>query len=104
MTFDVRGTQVELKFTFNSFKYLEDFDVTVMSEIQFKPFKLLSVAEMLLRGALNHDHKFHVSDSEVAEILENASNDGTIGELITELMNKLQDSDFFKSLQRAELV
>lgn len=93
----------ELKFTFNSFKFMEDLDFSVLEEkeIQTKPFKIVPVLETLMYGAVNSNPKIVVSIDDVQVFLEEfISNDGDIVELFTDLMETLQDSSFFKSLQK----
>lgn len=94
------GTRsVELKYTFNSFKYMEDLDMSVMAEIDRKPFKILFLAETLLLGAVNHNPKDFYSPDFVRDYLETLMETGSLMDLIEQLMTLLQESNFFKSLQ-----
>lgn len=104
MTINVRGKDVELKYSFNSFKYLEEFDIRDLQEISVKPFKLIPLAEMLSMGALNNDPTFKVSYDEVCAIVEDIVMNGDVSGFITELTSKLQDSDFFKQLQKTQMI
>jgi len=99
---DFNGRKFEPKFTFNSFKYMGDFDLSVLGEIENKPFKMIEIATMLLMGALNHNPKVKVSSDLVDAILENAMVEGTLGELIPQLIDELNNSDFFKKLQEKQ--
>jgi hypothetical protein len=49
---------------------------------------------------MNRNKAVKVSLDEVDEIVETAMNEGKFGELLEELMTKLQESNFFQSLQR----
>lgn len=100
MELKIRGQEVEVKFTFNSFKYMEDFDLSVMEEIETKPFKLIPVVETLLVGALNNNPKVKYTPAIISEFLEEYVVENSIGDLLEELMVLLQESNFFKSLQK----
>ena len=90
----------ELKYTFNSFKYMENFDLEDINDLQRKPFKMISITEQLLIGALNHDPKKVVMVSDISEYLESVMEEGSITDLLEELMDLLQNSSFFKNLQK----
>lgn len=92
--------KVELKFTFNSFKYMENFDLRELAEIEMKPFKIISIAEQLLLGASNNNKSVKVSPLEVEKYIEKALDDETITDLVTFLIDELQESSFFKLLQK----
>ena len=98
----IKNKEVELKFTFNSFKFMENFDIKAVEEIESKPFKIIPMLEVLLLGALNNNPKVKVSIVDVQEFIEGYIEDGSITELMEELMTLLQDSSFFKSLQKAK--
>lgn len=93
----------DLKFTFNSFRYMEDFDLDEISTIEKKPLRMINVLHILLMGALNHDPKVVFSAQEVMDYLENFAEDGDISELFENLIQLLQDSSFFKSLRKKEV-
>jgi hypothetical protein len=94
--------EIELKYTFNSFKYMEDFDLSSLADIENKPFKVFPVIEVLLLGALNNSPKVVVSRIEVADFVEEYAENGDIIELFQTLMKKLEESRFFKSLQKTK--
>jgi len=100
MVVNIKGKDRELKFTFNSFKYMENFDVKELEEVENKPFKLIPLIEMLLMGALNNDPTDKVSVVDVEIFLEDFIEEGSVSDLLNELMELLQDSNFFKSLQK----
>jgi len=104
MVVTVNGIEKELKFTFNSFRYMGDFDVNSLQDLEAKPFMIIGVAEELLIGALNSDPRSAVSKSDVAKFLEEfiESEDGDIVELFEELVKALEDSSFFKKLQKTK--
>lgn len=95
-----KNQEVELKFSFNSFKHMEDFDLSALAEIESKPFKLIPMVETLLLGALNHNAKVKYTPLMVQEFLEEFVEEGSISDLMEELMKLLEDSSFFKSLQK----
>lgn len=100
MNIKIKNKEVELKFSFNSFKYMEEFDIVGLSDIEKKPFKIISMVEILLLGALNHNPKIKISKEEISTFLEDYIIENPINVLMEELMVKLQESNFFKSLQK----
>lgn len=100
MVIKIKDKELELKFSFNSFKYMRDFDMGAMNHIEEKPFEIIPLLETLLLGAMNNDPKVKVSPDTVTEYLEEFLEEGSIVELLNELMELLQESSFFKSLQR----
>lgn len=100
MNIKIKNKEVELKFSFNSFKYMEEFDIEELSDIEKKPFKIISMVEILLLGALNHNPKIKISKEEISTFLEDYIIENPINVLMEELMVKLQESNFFKSLQK----
>lgn len=102
MEIKFKGKDVELKFTFNSFKYMEEFDVTELENVESKPFKLIPIIEMLLMGALNNNPKVKVNYVDVQNFLEEYVEENSIADLLEQLMELLQESNFFKSLQKKQ--
>lgn len=102
MKIEINGGEYTLKYTFNSFKYMEDFDISVFEELERKPFKIAVFTEMLLMGALNHDPKLKIPVQFVQNYLENYVVENSLNTLLEELMALLQNSNFFKSLQKTE--
>lgn len=94
---------VELKYTFNSFKYMEDFDVSELDVLERKPFKIASVSTLLLRGALNNNPDKFYDDRVINDYLETQLVNGKLVDLLEKLIELLQESDFFKSLQPKEM-
>lgn len=88
------------EFTFNSFKYLEDFDVSALEQLEKKPFALISVTRDLLYGAVNYNPKDFVSLEQIDEFLETYCMEESLVELMENLVEVLQESNFFKSLQK----
>lgn len=99
MQININEKQYEAKFTFNSFKHMRDFDLTALDMVETRPFVLIDVAGQLLLGALNFDKKNSYSEGDVEYILEEYIENGSIVELVEQLVNELQESGFFKSLQ-----
>lgn len=103
MQITVGGKEYEVKYTFNSFQYMEDFDVEVFEQAEKKPFKLISTANILLLGGLNHDPKVRYKDATVSVILQDfVKEGGSLAKLMEDMILELQESDFFKSLQATE--
>ena len=100
MVVKIGEREVEIKFTFNSFKYMVDFDLTMVSELDTKPFMLIPICQKLLLGALNSDPKEKVNLTEVEKYLKEVVENGDIGELFTELMKALEESNFSKFSRR----
>lgn len=102
MKFEIKGKEKELKFTYNSFKHMEDLDFEKLEEAERKPFIIAGFTSALLFGALNHNPKMKVI---VQEDVDNAleafvENEGSIPELFQNLFDLLSESNFFKSLQK----
>lgn len=96
----VRNEEAELKFTFNSFKYMKEFDMGAIENVEKKPFEIIPILELLILGALNNSPKKKYTETDVANFLEEFIEEGSIVELLNQLMELLQESSFFKSLQR----
>lgn len=95
----------EFKFSFNSFQYMDELDFSALEDknVRKKPLKVATTLQLLVMGATNAHSKIKVSEDEVVEYLDDfVSNGGDINELLTFLIEKLQESSFFKSLQKAE--
>lgn len=99
MIIKVKEKEYTGKYTFNSFRYLQEFDISEIETIDETPFKILPLASMLLQGALNYDPKRVFTMGQVEKILEDYMEESNIGDLLTELVEELQESSFFKSLQ-----
>lgn len=102
MVIKIQGKDKELKYSFNSFRHMKDFNLRDLEDVENQPFKILDVATVLLRGALNHSPKEFVGEEVIVEFIEEYIEENSIAELIEELMSMLQDSNFFKSLQKME--
>lgn len=102
MVVKIRDKEIELKYTFNSYRYMRELDVSMMEEIERKPFLMIDFVEQLLVGALNCEPCFKVTEDEVSayvqSVIENP--EGDLMALFNELVEKLEDSDFFKQLQK----
>lgn len=92
--------EVDLKFTFNSFRYMENFDLSELLELETKPFKILNVASQLLLGAANNNKSVKVTPIEVDNYIETAFEEDKLGEIVNFLVDELEKSSFFKGLQK----
>lgn len=101
MKIKIGEVDVELRYTFNSFKYMREFDINEMNDIQNKPFKVFAVLSELFYGAVNHNPSIVVSKEESDTMLQEyvSSKDCNIGEFINKLFEMLTENDFFKQLQ-----
>ena len=98
-TIKVGTATMNVEFSFNSFRYMQDFDMGKFAEMGDKPFMIIGIIEDLLRGALNHDRKVIVTDDELMDITEEIVTSGGTTDVLETLMSALEESDFFKSLQ-----
>lgn len=103
MKIKIKNKDVELKFVYNSFRYMEDLDVTELETMNQFPFKIPRICEMLLLGASNCDPDNPVTPEEVRWYMEGVLKEGTLVELVTMLTELLEESDFFKQLQEPEM-
>jgi len=91
----------KFKYTFNSFKYMGEFDIEELQEAENKPFRILNFVMTMVMGALNSDPKHFVSEEEVQTLVEEyIEADESLSDLIELLMALLQESSFFKALQK----
>lgn len=103
MIYKIKDKEVKLEFTFNSFEYMEDLDVNDMQTLDSKPFKMFGICEKLLMGAINNDPDVVYTRKEVQEsLVKNVKEGLVIPKFVGELMELLEESDFFKSLQKEE--
>lgn len=100
MVVNIKGKDVELKYSFNSFKYMRDLDMGAINDIENRPFEVVPMLVVMVLGAVNNDRKVKFTEAEVEEFIEEFIKEGSISEFIAELMELLQESNFFKSLQR----
>jgi hypothetical protein len=100
MNITIKKKEVDLKFTFNSFKYMGEFSLDALQHLESKPFKMIPVVEMLLLGAINNNPKVKFKEEDVSEFLEEYIVNESIADLLEKLMDLLQESNFFKSLQK----
>ena len=99
MKIELEGKELELKYTFNSFRYMEELDLMELQTLEQTPFKIIGVTETLMRGALNHNPSKRYDNKEVVAIIEQIMDDGELMELLEFLLEELQKSSFFKNLQ-----
>lgn len=101
MNIKIKGKDVELKYTFNSFNYMGEFDLKGIEEMENKPFKIVPMLQILLMGAVNSSVKQKFSLGDVQAFIEKyMDEEESITDLLETLMTLLQESHFFKSLQK----
>jgi len=100
MIIEVGKKEYQLKFTFNSFKFMKTLNIEELGELETHPFMVFDIAEQLLLGALNNSKDKVFSQKEVGKILEAyVGENKSVITLVEGLMNELEESSFFKSLQ-----
>ena len=101
MKIKIGDVDVELKYTFNSFKYMREFEISDMNNLDKKPFKIFNALSELFYGAVNHNPSVVVSKEESDTMLQDylSSDDCNIGEFSNKLVEMLLENDFFKQLQ-----
>ena len=99
MDINIKGKDRVLKYTFNSFRYMEDLDMEELSTLDKTPFKIGRITETLFRGALNNDPRDIVSNNDILNALDELSEEGRLIELFEHLSELLENSAFFQSLQ-----
>jgi len=101
MNITIGKKKYTLAFTFNSFRYMEDFDLNKINDVQSKPFMIVSILSDLFYGAINYDRKSFHDREEADELLETyLSQEGVSPvDLVESLINMLTESSFFKNLQ-----
>lgn len=101
MIIKYKDNDIQLKYTFNSFKYMEDVNLGDLENLDQTPFRLVGILQGLLLGALNSDPKVYYTPNQVDEILENIIEDeeSNLADTLEGLVELLQESSFFKSLQ-----
>ena len=102
MEIKYKGKVLPLKYTFNSFKYMEDLDLGILSELDEKPFKIVGMTLTLLMGAMNYRPKIQYDEEQAYEVLESISDEGNMVELLEFLIGELEKSSFFKNLQEKQ--
>lgn len=101
MDIEINGIIHNAQFTFNSFKYMENFNLADLKTIEDTPFKVVPFLENLLMGALNSNPRTRVALADVDDYLDNLiESGGSLSDLMDELLNLLEESNFFKSLQK----
>lgn len=103
MVFKVNDQEYLLKYSFNSMRYLEDFDVKNFDKLESKPFLVASIVLDMLYAALNNNPKIFYSKDTVSELLDSyILEKNSIMDLMNDLSTILEESDFFKGLQVKE--
>lgn len=100
MKLEHKGKEYELKYTYNSFRYMQDLDLGELETIESKPFRIIGFTEELLFGAINSTPNKKVSIVEVSNIVEAKMEEGKLMELMERLIKLLEESSFFKNLQK----
>lgn len=98
MEIKIAGKTKELRFSYNSFKYLEDFDISVVEDMEKKPFKLMRLTKELLFAACNHEKKDYIDMTFVEAYVENSFNERKLSGFFEELFSLLTESPFFPEL------
>lgn len=102
MVITIKSKEVELKYSFHSLKYMKDFSLKELEDIEDKPMLLASALETLLMGAVNHRRTEQFTLGNVQDFLEQYidEEENDMVELLQNLMKLLEESGFFKSLRK----
>lgn len=100
MTIKIKNKEVELKYTYNSFRYMEELNLGELESLERTPFKILGILETLLLGAINHNPKVKYTQNDVVKYLDSNMEDINLIELLEKLTTLLEKSSFFQSLQK----
>jgi len=100
MDFKVNGKDYELKYTFNSFNYMRELNFDKLNNIEKTPFEMIPMLEMMIMGGLNHNPKKKFDVASVQDAIEEYADENSIAELFPELFALLEESRFFKALQK----
>lgn len=100
MLIKVGEKEYNLKFSYTSFLYMEDFNIKDLEKIEDNPFRMLGIVRQLMFGALNNNPKEVFKGEDIDIILETLMEEMNIVDLLTQLIKLLEESSFFKSLQR----
>ncbi len=94
----VSNKEYILKYTFNSFRYMED--ICISDDLDNYPFRAFSIVEGMMLGALNWtpNKLFTKEDAQniITEYLDQ-NEDITIQDLMMMLQEEIHSSNFFKS-------
>lgn len=100
MILEHKGKEYNLSFTYNSFRYMQELDLGELEQIESKPFKMIGFTEELLLGAINNTPTKKITVKTVSEIVEEKMEQGELMELMEDLIKLLEESSFFKNLQK----
>lgn len=100
MILEHKKKEYELKFTYNSFRYMQDLDLSDLELLETRPFMMIGLTEQLLLGAINNTPSKKVTIQTVSNIVESKMEEGVLVELMEQLIKLLEDSSFFKNLQK----
>lgn len=102
MVITIKSKEVELKYSFHSLKYMKDFSLKELEDIEDKPMLLASSLETLLMGAVNHRRTEQFTLANVQDFLEQYvdEEENDMVELLQNLIKLLEESGFFKSLRK----
>lgn len=92
----------EIKYAFNSFKYMQDFSYAEVADLDEHPFAIVGVLSKLLLGGLNYNAKQKVGIGKVEEIVEYIMENLDPAEILAELIGELEKSNFFKQLAKKQ--
>lgn len=103
-TIELNGNKYVIDYSFYSMYLLGDLEIGDMEDIKKKPLKALSLATDLLYAVVNKDMEDKeyaiIGKSEIRKMLSVwiDEHEGEFIELLTKLINKLVESDFFRKM------
>ena len=99
MIIKCEGKEVELKFTYNSFRYMEDFKISDLESVNENVFKIARLTQEMLLGAMNCEPLKKYTVKQVDSLMREYDENGELIELFSDLSELLSDSSFFKGLR-----
>lgn len=103
-TIELKGKKYVIDYSFYSMCLIEDIEIGDLANIKAKPLKALSLAATLIYGIVNKDNEDKeyalISKSEARKMLESwiEENPGKFTDLLSQLVNKLVENDFFQKM------
>ena len=99
MNINYKDKEIELKFTYNSFRYMEDLDINRLEQMDSNIFSMIGVSRDLLIGAINKEPSEKYTYADVDAILEPLTDSGEIVDFFREIFELLSNSGFLSRLR-----
>lgn len=96
----INNTDYILKFTFNSVKLLDNFEAN--TDLEKYPMRLFTMLSELFYAGMNWANDVKYTHDETDKILEMYLEENEPVKLLTDLMELMNNSNFFKKLLKTE--